>query len=139
MRPAPSFLLFAVLTCAPQLQAEEPAPAPLTAPPMAEVNGIEPQIEELEQQLAESERLRAELASKLEATAGERENAQLRRLRQENQRLKLQLKEAQAARPSRLLSEQQLWFIIGGGVATLAFGLGVLLRGNRRTRREWLN
>lgn len=127
MRPAPLFLLFAVLACAPQLQAEEPAAGPLTAPPMAAVNGVETQIEELEQQLAESERLRAELAS------------QLTRLHQKNQQLKLQLKEALAAQPSRLLNEQQLWYLIGGGVATLAFTLGAVLRGNRRKRREWLN
>jgi len=137
MRPAPLFLLFAVLLSAPPLQAEESAAGPLMAPPMAAVNGVEAQIEELEQQLAESERLRAELTGKLAATSGE--NPQLARLRQDNQRLKQQLKEAQAAQPSRLLSEQQLWYLIGGGVATLAFTLGALLRGNRRKRREWLN
>jgi hypothetical protein len=36
-------------------------------------------------------------------------------LRQENQRLKLQLKEAQAS-PARVLTEQQQWFVTGAGL-----------------------
>mgnify|MGYP006144907205 CR=1 FL=1 len=37
-------------------------------------------------------------------------------LRQENQRLKLQLKEAQSSPLPRLLTEQQQWFVVGAGV-----------------------
>lgn len=69
----------------------------------------------------------------------ERENAQLAYLRQENQRLKLRLKEAQAKPADRLLNERQLWFLIGGGVALLGTLFGALLRGKRRQRGEWLN
>jgi hypothetical protein len=37
-------------------------------------------------------------------------------LRQENQRLKLQLKEAQASPLPRLLTEQQQWFVTAPGL-----------------------
>jgi hypothetical protein len=63
----------------------------------------------------------------------------LQRLRQENQRLKLQLKKAQADAPQPLLGDQQQWFGIGAGAALLGVILGALLRGNRRSRREWIN
>jgi len=139
MRPGPLSLLFAVLFSASQLQAEEPPAGPVTAPPLASATSADTLVEELEQRLAESERLRAELASQLEADHDERESAQVTRLRQENQRLKLQLKEVQAKQPPRLLSEQQMWFVIGGGVTLVAFALGALLRGNRKSRREWIN
>ncbi|MEX6502126.1 translation initiation factor 2 [Pseudomonas zhanjiangensis] len=102
-------------------------------------------IDELEQRLATSEQQREELGAELQANAamlannGERDSAQLQRLRQENRRLKLQLQKTQAAVPARLISEQQLWFVIGVAATLLGTLLGALLRGNRRTRREWIN
>ncbi|MCY1276557.1 hypothetical protein D9M68_352890 [compost metagenome] len=97
------------------------------------------QVDQLQRQLADSERQRGELSARLEAASGERESAQLTRLRQENQRLKLQLKAAQAAQPPRLLSEQQAWFAVGGGVALLSLVIGLAARGGRRQRRQWIN
>jgi chromosome segregation ATPase len=73
------------------------------------------QINELQQRLKESERQREELSKQLQNADGERESAQLARLRQENQRLKLQLKEAQA-----------------GSLATLADRSAAVVRYRRR-------
>jgi len=97
------------------------------------------QITELQQRLKESERLRDELSKQLQNTDAERESPQLTRLRQENQRLKLQLKEAQANPAPRLLTDQQQWFVTGGGVALLALLCGIFASGGHRKRRQWLN
>ncbi|WP_137820552.1 hypothetical protein [Pseudomonas sp. 2FG] len=138
MRQGPLSLLLAALLMTGQLHAEELSAAPDSNPPLA-ATATQMQIDALEQRLAESEQRRAELAAQLQSTGGERENAQLTRLRQDNQRLKLQLKQAQAEQPARLLSEQQLWFVVGAGVALIALLCGAMLRGRRRTRREWIN
>ena len=90
-------------------------------------------LDALQQQLAESQRQLDELQS------GERETAQISRLRQDNQRLKLQLKAAQAQQPERFLGEQQQWFAVGGAVAILGFILRMLARRERRSRPEWAN
>lgn len=139
MRQGPLSLLCAVLLMAGQLHAEEISTAPDSNQPLVAATAAETQIDALEQRLAVSEQQRAELAAQLQSTSGERENAHLTRLRQDNQRLKLQLKEAQAEQPARLLSEQQLWFAIGAGVALVAMLCGAMLRGRRRIRREWIN
>ena len=126
-----SFSVFA------QTSLAEQTPAPvITSVVNAEVRAMNAQLDQLEQRLAESERLRGELSAQLE---GKQENAQLTRLRQDNQRLKLQLKAAQAQQPERFLGEQQQWFAVGGAVAILGFILGMLARGKRRSRREWSN
>ncbi|MGY4490098.1 translation initiation factor 2 [Pseudomonas sp. TE3610] len=80
------------------------------------------QITDLQQRLKDAERVHVELS-------------------QENQRLKLQLQEAQAkAAPGvRLLTEQQQWFVTGAGVALLAALCGIFISGGRRQRRQWLN
>ena len=98
------------------------------------------QIAELQQRLKVSEQQREELNKQLQNTDGERESAQLGRLRQENQRLKLQLKETQASNPlPRLLTDQQQWFVIGAGVALSALLCGIFASGATRKRRQWLN
>ena len=56
------------------------------------------QITELQQRLKASEQQREILSKQLQNADNERESAQLARLRQENQRLKLQLKEARPVR-----------------------------------------
>lgn len=123
-----------------QLAMAEQTPAPvITSVVNAEVRAMNAQLDQLEQRLAESERLRGELSAQLEGSQAEQENAQLARLRQDNQRLKLQLKAAQAQQPERLLGEQQQWFAVGGAVAILGFILGLLARSKRRSRREWAN
>ncbi|CAD5109683.1 hypothetical protein [Zestomonas carbonaria] len=134
MRQGPLSLLFATLLIAPSLMAEE-AVAP-TAPASTDT-----QLAALEQRLAESERLRTELADQLQnlSDGGERDGALLTRLRQENQRLKLQLNKALAEQQPQWLDEQQQWFAAGGGVALLGVLFGSLLRGRRKARREWLN
>lgn len=129
MRQGPLYLLLAALSLAPVLHAEEST----ASTPASEDSAA--QIIALQQQLAESESQREELL----AATGERDGAQISRLRQDNQRLKLQLKQAQAQEPQRLLSEQQLWFVIGSGTALLAFIVGRLSGGGRNKRRsEWV-
>ena len=129
-----SFSVFAQATLA-----EQPSTPVITSVVNAEVRAMNAQLDQLEQRLAESERLRGELSAQLEGSQAEQENAQLTRLRQDNQRLKLQLKAAQAQQPERFLGEQQQWFAVGGAVAILGFILGMLARGKRRSRREWAN
>lgn len=130
--PLPLVFALSALLCLPlSLHAEESL-----------ASTAETQLDALEQRLAESEQARADLATQLQAQASntdERETAQLARLRQDNQRLKLQLREAQAGQPPRLLSEQQRWFALGAAVTLTATLLGALLRGRRRSRGEWSN
>jgi septal ring factor EnvC (AmiA/AmiB activator) len=97
------------------------------------------QLNDLRQRLAESEKQREELTRQLQNADAERETIQLGRLRQENQRLKLQLKEAQSVMPPRVLTDQQQWFVTGGGVALIALLCGIFASGWRRQRRQWLN
>lgn len=126
MRPIPlSVLATLLLTCA-LAQAEETSPQPLAAATSAEA-----QADTLEQRLAQSEQLRSEQQAN--------SAAQLQRLRQENQRLRLQLKESQARQQPGLLSEEQTWFALGAGLSLLSVLVGALLRGRRKTRREWIN
>jgi len=125
MRPGPLFLLLTL--CLPAItQAEENPPQPL-----AEATSAQPQIDKLEQREA--------LSAELQNSGSERDTVQLQRLRQENQRLKLQLKKAQASAPQPLISEQQMWFATGAGAGLLGVIIGALLRPGRRSRREWLN
>ena len=139
MRPNQLALVVSLSLLAPLAMAEQtPAPV-ITSVVNAEVRAMNAQLDQLEQRLAESERLRGELSAQLEGSQAEQENAQLTRLRQDNQRLKLQLKAAQAQQPERFLGEQQQWFAVGGAVAILGFILGMLARGKRRSRREWAN
>ncbi|KRW62211.1 hypothetical protein [Pseudomonas sp. TTU2014-080ASC] len=68
------------------------------------------------------------------------QDVQLQAAREENQRLLQRLSQAQAnSAPPPLISEQQAWYLIGAGTFLLGTLLGALLRGSRRTRREWLN
>jgi septal ring factor EnvC (AmiA/AmiB activator) len=136
MRQGPLCLLLVMLSIGTCAHAEESPDAGSSAPLSQNVGS---QITELQQRLKESERLRNELNKQVQSTDGERESAQLTRLRQENQRLKLQLKEAQASPVSRLLTEQQQWFVIGAAVALLALLCGIFASGRRRQRRQWLN
>jgi SH3 domain protein len=102
------------------------------------------QITELQQRLKESERLRDELSKQLQSNElkgadAARESAQLSRLRQENQHLAQQLKEAQGGSLTRWLTEQQQWFVIGGCVTLIALLCGIFASGGHRRRRQWLN
>lgn len=133
MRPGPLFLLLTL--CLPVAAlAEENPPQPL-----AEATSMQAQVDELEQRLALSEEQREALSAELQTNTGERETVQLQRLRQENQRLKLQLKKVQASAPQPLVSEQQMWFAIGAGAGLLGVIIGAVLRRARRSRSEWFN
>ena len=133
MRPGPLFLLLTL--CLPVAAlAEENPPQPL-----AEATSMQAQVDELEQRLALSEEQREAVSAELQTNTGERETVQLQRLRQENQRLKLQLKKVQASAPQPLVSEQQMWFAIGAGAGLLGVIIGAVLRRGRRSRSEWLN
>jgi len=96
-------------------------------------------LDELEQRLAVSEAQRTELTEQLQRATRADAGRQLQRLREENRRLLQDLEQARSSKPQPLLSEQQLWFVIGGGVALVAFFFGSLLRGNRSARRQWTN
>ncbi|MDU9412912.1 hypothetical protein [Pseudomonas sp. zfem005] len=143
MRHASLSLLFALSLTVALAQAEEALPtvAPNVAVEPRPVENVAAQeLAALQQRLAESERQRNELAAQLaNGTTAERDTALLARLRQENQRLKLQLKEAQADRSPRLVSDDQMWFAIGGGVALLSLLIGLFARGGRRQPRPWIN
>jgi len=130
MRQGPLSLLLCLLLLTPIAQAEESTPLSLSAGS---------QITELQQRLQDSERQREALVKQLQNADNERESAQLTRLRQENQRLKLALKEAQASVSPRLLSDQQQWFVTGGGVALIAVLCGIFASGSHRRRKQWLN
>ena len=136
MRLSPLCLLLVTLSIGAYAQAEPGTDAGNSTPLSLSAGA---QITELQQRLKESERLRDELNVQLQRADGERESAQLARLRQENQRLKLQLKELQANAGPRLLTDQQQWFVTGGGVALLALLCGIFASGGRRQRRQWLN
>lgn len=136
MRSGSVCLLVVVLAMGANALAEETNGSGVHAMPLS---ASASQISELQQRLAESERQRQELLKQVQNVDAERDSAQLSRLRQENQRLKLQLKEAQSVEPQRLLTEQQQWFVTGGGVALIALLCGIFARGGRKQRRQWLN
>lgn len=125
MRPSTAQCLLLSLGLAASLaQAEDPV-APPTAPvaPQATLSVATSPVE-LERRLAETERQRDELVS---------------RMRQENRQLREQLRVARAQQQPPLLSEEQTWYVAGAATALLAFVLGALSRGRRRQRREWIN
>ena len=136
MRSGPLCLLLAVLTLGVNAQADELSGAnnaKLLSPSDSS------QITELQQRLKESEHQREALSNHIQGVDTERESPQLSRLRLENQRLKLQLKEAQSVLPPRMFTDEQQWFVAGGGVAVIALLCGIFASGWRRQRRQWLN
>ena len=136
MRQSPMLLLVVILSIGATARAEE-SQGTNNSTPLSLSAGS--QITVLQQRLKESERQREELSQQLQNADAERESAQLSHLRQENQRLKLQLKEAQAGAVPHLLTDQQQWFVTGAGVALLALLCGIFASGGRRQRRQWLN
>jgi hypothetical protein len=136
MRSGPLCLLLTVLTLGVNAQADELSGAnnaKLLSPSASS------QIAELQQRLKESEHQREALSNHIQGVDTERESPQLSRLRLENQRLKLQLKEAQSVLPPRMFTDEQQWFVAGGGVAVIALLCGIFASGWRRQRRQWLN
>jgi hypothetical protein len=129
MRPGPWSFLFTLVLLPLALHAEQTPPA----------TAEQAQIDALEQRLATSEQQREAMGAELQASGGNSDSALIQRLRQENQRLKLQLKKTQADAPEPLLDDRQQWFAVGAGAALLGVILGGLLRGKRRSRREWIN
>ncbi|MGG2397445.1 translation initiation factor 2 (IF-2, GTPase) [Pseudomonas sp. SH1-B] len=126
MRSIPLSLLIALALSCSLAQAEEE-----TVQPAAPTASVDTEKQVLEQRLTESEQLRSEQQSS--------SAAQLQRLRQENQRLRLQLKESQAQVQPGLLTETQTWFALGATLSLISMLIGALLRGRRKTRREWIN
>lgn len=126
MRHATLSLLVALSLSAPLLHAQEDAPPTLepAAPAVQPVTEAEPPASTPVQPRASDER--------------EQATAQLARLRQENQRLRAQLQEELSRTPPALLTDEQQWFAVGGGVGVLGFLVGVLVSRGRR-RRQWLN
>ncbi|KAF1019606.1 MAG: hypothetical protein GAK37_03676 [Pseudomonas sp.] len=132
----PQWCLLAVLMIGACAHAEE-TPGTGASTPLSLSAGS--QITELQQRLKDSERQREELGKQLQSTDAARESAQLSKLRQENQRLAQQLKEAQGGALNRWLTEQQQWFVTGGAVALVALLCGIFASGGHRRRRQWLN
>lgn len=130
MRQGPMSVLLCLLLLSPFATAEQPLSLEAGA-----------RITELQQRLEESEKQRTLLAQQMQSQDSERESAQLSRLRQDNQRLKLAIKELQAAANpvQRLLTDQQQWFLIGSAVALFSVVCGILASGGHRRRRQWLN
>ena len=128
-------LLLAVQPLTTVVHAEEPLtpPAP-TGAPSADVR-----ISELERQLTDAQKQRNEMAAQLESSLADRENAQMSRLRQDNQKLKLQVREALSRQPKSPLNEKQTWFLVGAAASLLGVLIGALLRGSRKSRRQWIN
>ncbi|MEE4078661.1 translation initiation factor 2 [Pseudomonas viridiflava] len=135
MRSGTLCLLIAISSTSLQVQAE--GTDVVGASPPTHYTNSASQIADLQSRLVNSERQREDLMKQVQNT--ERDSALLGRLRQENQKLKLQLKEALSATPPRLLTEQQQWFVAGGGVAMIALLCGIFVSGWRRQRRQWLN
>ena len=128
MRQGQMLLLFCLLLLSPLAHAEQPLSLEVGA-----------RLTELQQRLDDSEKQRALLAQQLQNNDSQRESAQLTRLRQDNQRLKLAIKELQAVVPQQLLTDRQQWFLIGSGVALLSAVCGIFASGGHRRRRQWLN
>ena len=128
--------LLAVLTIGATAQAEETSNTGSSTPLSLSAGS---QITDLQQRLKESERQRDELSKQLQSADATRESTQLSKLRQENQRLVQQLKEAQGSALPRWLTEQQQWFVTGGAVALIALLCGIFASGGHRRRRQWLN
>ncbi|MCQ9471491.1 translation initiation factor 2 [Pseudomonas alliivorans] len=135
MRSGTLCLLIAISSTSLQVQAEGTDAVGASQP--THYSNSAGQIADLQSRLVNSERQREDLMKQVQNT--ERDSALLGRLRQENQKLKLQLKEALSATPPRLLTEQQQWFVAGGGVAMIALLCGIFVSGWRRQRRQWLN
>lgn len=137
MRKGPLCLMLVTLLSVAPAHGEETADGNHSTPLSLSAGN---QIAELQQRLKLSEQQREELSKQLQNTDAERESVQLGRLRQDNQRLKLQLKEAQASSAlPRFLTDQQQWFVIGAAVALLALLCGIFASGAGRKRRQWLN
>ncbi|MDY7561125.1 translation initiation factor 2 [Pseudomonas sp. 10B1] len=136
MRSGSMCLLLVLLSVGINAQAEETStPAGSIVLPLSTGN----RIADLQQRLTASEQQREKLSQQIQNTNTEPESSQLSRLRLENQRLTLQLKESLAAAPLRMFTEQQQWFVTGGGVAMIALLCGIFASGWRRQRRQWLN
>ena len=130
MRQGLLSLPLVLMLASPLLQAEEAQNEQVPADRQAE----------LENRLSENLQQRETLSDNPQVTASVAGQAQLARLRQDNQRLRLQLEELQSRPQSspQLLNNDQQWFAVGGGVGVLGFLLGVLTTRGRR-RRQWLN
>lgn len=136
MRPGPFFLLLTVLAVAINARAEETnSTGSLTLP----LPSAASQVIDLQQRLKDSERQREDLQKQLQSADAARESGPLKELRLENQKLRMQLKDTQSSLSLRFLTEQQQWFITGGGVALIALLCGIFATGGRRARRQWLN
>ena len=139
--------LFALLLPCLAVQAEESVSLPLLQTSSGTPQPSTTPNVELQQQLklmqTERDQLQAQLQEQkqkqLEEQKQLQESAQVSRLRQENQRLKLQLKAAQAGQPARWLSEQQTWFALGSALALIALIIGRLSAGLGKSRKHWLN
>lgn len=130
-------LLLVLLLPLATAHAEESAIAsPETATPQQTTEQV--RIGELEAELANLVRQRDELLNQQENGLAEREVAQMSHLRQENQKLKLQVREALAQQQQSPLTETQIWYLLGAATGLLGAAIGALLRGNRR-RRQWIN
>jgi hypothetical protein len=136
MRPGPLCLLLAVLAVGIDARAEETSSTGSLALPLPSAAS---QVVDLQQRLKDSERQREDLQKQLQSADASRESEPLKVLRVENQKLRTQLKETQSSLPLRFLTEQQQWFITGGGVALIALLCGIFATGGRRERRQWLN
>ncbi|AHL75867.1 hypothetical protein CH92_12485 [Stutzerimonas stutzeri] len=128
MRQGSLALLFVLSVASPLVNADESAIDP---PP--ERQQVEPEGRRFDNELTPEAP-----DDSLSTAITDAERAQLAHLRQENHQLRMQLQQAPSKAQPQLLSDQQQWFAVGGGVGVLGFLLGVLATRGRR-RRQWLN
>ncbi|OWL91331.1 hypothetical protein B7O88_03315 [Halopseudomonas aestusnigri] len=109
--------------------------APETAP-SATANSQQ-DIGTLQAELASVEAERQRLADQL-AAGGESE--EISQLQEENQQLRADNLAARMEAQSRLVAQQQRWFLVGGLTVAGSLLLGFMLaKLGRQKRREWLN
>lgn len=138
LRPFTLALMLCGLVNAATAQTADTVPetvAPETAP-SATANSQQ-DIGTLQAELASVEAERQRLADQL-AAGGESED--ISQLQEENQQLRADNLAARMEAQSRLVAQQQRWFLVGGLTVAGSLLLGFMLaKLGRQKRREWLN
>lgn len=94
----------------------------------------------LQAELAKVEAERQRLADQLAAGSEADESEALVQLQEENQQLRNDNQAARMDAQTRLIAQQQRWFLTGGLAVAVSLLIGFMLaKVGRQKRREWLN